>query len=35
MKRRTGSVQQITVTTNEDSELVKEMICSKAEFPEA
>ena len=32
MKRRTGSGQLITVTNNENSELVKELICSQEEF---
>ena len=33
MKRRTGSGRPITVTTNENSELVYELICSQKIFP--
>ena len=32
MKRRTGSGQLITVRNNENSELVKELICSQEEL---
>ena len=33
MKRRTGSGQLITVTTDEIAELVEELICSQEDFP--
>ena len=33
MKRRTGFGQPITVTTNENAELVEELICSQEDFP--
>ena len=33
MKRRTGSGRPITVTTNENAELVEELICSQEDFP--
>ena len=33
MKRRTGFGQPITVKTNENAELVEELICSQEDFP--
>ena len=33
MKRRTSSVRPITVTTDENAELVEEIVCSQEEFP--
>ena len=33
MKRKTVSGQPITVTTDENPELVEELICSQEEFP--
>ena len=33
MKRRAGFGQPITVTTNENAELVEELICSQEDFP--
>ena len=35
MKRRTGSGRPITVTTDENAELVEELICSQEDFPVA
>ena len=33
MKRRTGSGRTINVTTDENAELVEELICSQEDFP--
>ena len=33
MKRRTGSSWPVTITTDENAELVEELICSQEDFP--
>ena len=33
MKRRTGSGRPITVTTDENAELIEELICLQEDFP--